>query len=212
MTITIFGATGQVGTQVMQQALAKNYTVKAFGRNVENLIDKDLHNDKFTAIHGYVFDEVDVFNAIQDSDAVISCLGGSIDGTDKTRSLGMKNIVSQMQKSNVKRIIAIGGLGVLNSNETTFMMNEENFEEQYMPVSLEHLSALEFLENSGLDYTFICPPQIINQDPNFEYTTNLNYLPVPNKWQISSGNLAACMLQCLEKKEYIKSKIGISNL
>ena len=34
MTITIFGATGMVGKQLVQQALFKGYTVKAFGRNV----------------------------------------------------------------------------------------------------------------------------------------------------------------------------------
>ena len=34
MTITIFGATGMVGKQLVQQALFKGHTVKAFGRNV----------------------------------------------------------------------------------------------------------------------------------------------------------------------------------
>ncbi|MBP9740985.1 MAG: NAD(P)H-binding protein, partial [Chitinophagaceae bacterium] len=38
MTISIFGATGMVGQQVVQQALALSHHVKAFGRNVDNLI------------------------------------------------------------------------------------------------------------------------------------------------------------------------------
>ncbi len=65
MIITIFGATGQVGKRTVQQALAKGFTVKAFGRNVENWIDKDLHTDNFQAIKGHVFDEDDVLNAIK---------------------------------------------------------------------------------------------------------------------------------------------------
>ena len=42
MVITIFGATGMVGTKLVAQALAKGFVVKAFGRNVENLIDTDI--------------------------------------------------------------------------------------------------------------------------------------------------------------------------
>jgi len=34
MTIIVFGATGMVGKQLVQQALFKGHTVKAFGRNV----------------------------------------------------------------------------------------------------------------------------------------------------------------------------------
>lgn len=117
MTITVFGATGQVGKQVVNQALALDFTVKAFGRNVEHLIDADNRNKKFEAIKGYVFDANEVLEAIKHSDAVISALGGNFDGTDRTRSLGMKNIVSQMQIAGVNRIIALGGLGVLNADE-----------------------------------------------------------------------------------------------
>lgn len=213
MTITIFGATGQVGLQVIQQALTKNYKVKAFGRNVESLIDKDLRNDNFIAIKGYVFDETDVYKAIDGSNAVISCLGGNVDGTDKTRSLGMKNIISQMKKANVKRIVAIGGLGVLNANteDDTLIMDTEEFDEQYKAVSLEHLAALQMLTESKLDFTFICPPAIINNDVQSSYLTCETYLPTPNNWKISTANLANYMLHCIEKNEHIQSKLGISN-
>ncbi|MBC7589073.1 MAG: NAD(P)H-binding protein, partial [Chitinophagaceae bacterium] len=114
MVITIFGATGQVGKRAVYQALAEGHTVKAFGRNVDNLIDEDLRNQNFEAIKGHVFDEADVLHAVTGSHAVLSTLGGSIDGIDKTRSLGMKNIIFQMQRAGVKRIVALGGSGVLN--------------------------------------------------------------------------------------------------
>nr|MCU0322704.1 NAD(P)H-binding protein [Chitinophagaceae bacterium] len=137
MTITVFGATGQVGKQVVNQALALDFTVKAFGRNVEYLIDADNRNKKFEAIKGYVFDANEVLEAIQHTDAVISTLGGSFDGTDRTRSLGMKNIISQMQIAGVNRIIALGGLGVLNANEKTFIIDSPNYPEEYKAVGLE---------------------------------------------------------------------------
>jgi len=40
MIITVFGATGQAGKRIVSMALAKGYTVRAFGRNIEGLIDQ----------------------------------------------------------------------------------------------------------------------------------------------------------------------------
>jgi len=98
MILTVFGATGMVGKHVVQQALAKGYTVKAFGRNIAGFLDEETRNTNLHAVKGYVFDEKEVYEAIKGSDAVISVLGGSFDGKDKTRSLGIKNIITQMEK------------------------------------------------------------------------------------------------------------------
>ena len=95
MHITVFGATGQVGKRVVQQALNRGYTVTAFGRNVASLIDADNRNENLIARKGYIFDAKDVANALKDADAVISVLGGAFDGADKSRSLGIKNIITQ---------------------------------------------------------------------------------------------------------------------
>ncbi len=212
MTITIFGATGQVGKRIVNQALAKGFTVRAFGRNVSNLIDKDINDAKFEAIKGYVFDGNDVLKAINGSDAVLSVLGGSFDGTDKTRSLGIKNIVTQMQKIGIKKIIAVGGLGILNANETTLIIDSPNYPEEYKPVGLEHLAAYQYLAASTLDYTFVCPPNILDEDFTGNYITNTNYPPTPNNFEVAAGDIADCMLQELTNNQFNKQKVGISRL
>lgn len=212
MTITVFGATGQVGKQIIAQGLAMGFFVKAFGRNIEKLIDKDINNENFIAIKGYVFDESEVKDAIKNSDAVISVLGGGIDGLDKTRSLGMKNILAQMEKLGVKRIVALGGLGVLNAADETLILDNPNYPPQFKAVGLEHLQAFEMLQNSCTDYTFVCSPNIVDADPTGKYITTATYAPTPNNFSISTGDLAHFMLQELRKNEYIKCKVGISSL
>lgn len=87
-----------VGKHIVRYALSLGHNVKAFGRNVESLIDEDLRNYNLETVKGYVFNEDDVFDAVKGSDAVLSALGGSFDGIDKTRSLGIKNIITQMKK------------------------------------------------------------------------------------------------------------------
>lgn len=211
MIITVFGATGQVGLQIVKQALAKGYTVKAFGRSVVDMIDEDLRNNNLEAIKGYVFDEKDVYEAVQGSDAVLSALGGSFDGTDNTRSLGLKNIVTQMEKAKVNRIVAVGGMGILNADENTMILDTPNYPEMYLPVGKEHLKAYFVLQASALDWTFVCPPDIINADATGVYHTNANYPPQPNNYKINAGDLAMFMLNELQENKYINQRVGISN-
>lgn len=207
MIITIFGATGLVGKQLITHVLAKGWTVKAFGRNTEKLIDRE--NEQFSSIKGYVFSEDDVSFAIKGSDAVLSALGGAFDGTDKTRSLGIKNIIAGMEKNGVKRIIAVGGMGVLPDGNGGIIMDGSSYPAEYIPVGLEHKQAYEYLKETNLDWTFVAPPNILDADAdnNFEVKSE----EVGNGMEINAGNLALFMVEELERNEYVRQRVGIAN-
>lgn len=211
MQIIVFGATGMVGKHIVQLALANGHSVVAFGRNVTSLLDADKNSDQLKAIKGYVFDEHEVYEAIQGCDAVISVLGGAFDGSDKSRSLGIKNIIKQMENSAVKRIVALGGLGILNAEGEGLIMDLPTYPAAYLPVGREHLQAYNFLKDSNLDWTFVCAPDIKEEVATGNYTTNKDYPPQPNNNKIAAGDLAAFMLAEAEKNGHVKSRVGISN-
>ncbi len=148
MNLIIFGATGMVGKELVKQALHKGHKVKAFGRNV---FTEDLpKDDNLELVQGALFDEGQVYKAIKGVDAVLSVLGGSTAETDVTRSLGMKNIVAQMEKAGIKRIVALGGMGSLNADEDTLILDTPEFPAAFFHVSKEHYKALGFLKASDL--------------------------------------------------------------
>jgi putative NADH-flavin reductase len=209
MKLIVFGATGMVGKQLVQQALFKGHHVKAFGRNV--FTTDFLETDNLELVQGALFDEKEVYRALQDCDAVLSALGGNSDGTDKTRSLGMKIIAAQMEKAGVKRIVAVGGLGVLNGEDGKLLLEAEDYPQQYLAVGMEHRKAWEYLQASPLDWTFVCSPDIIDAGPTGHYITRAGYPPEPNQYRINAGDLALFMLNELEKNEYVKERVGISN-
>ena len=208
MNITVFGATGQVGKQLVKQALWKKHTVTAFGRNV--FTTEFLKDDHLHLIQGALFDEQDVFHSLKNTDAVLSSLGGDFSGSDKTRSLGMKNIITQMAKSGVKRIIGIGGMGILQSNENTLLIDTEDYPKQYIPVGKEHQKAWEFLAASKLDWTFVCPPDILDEEATGSFITRADYPPEPDKYKITAGDLAMFMINELEKNEFVGHRVGIT--
>jgi len=211
MRLTIFGATGMVGKHIVRHALASGHYVKAFGRNVESLIDYDLRNENFEAVKGYVFDENDVFDAVKGSNAVLSALGGSFDGTDKTRSLGIKNIVSQMEKAGVKRIVALGGLGILNADDNSLIMDKPTYPKEFLPVGKEHLQAYLYLKNSNLNWTIVGSPDLVEAEATGEYVTAADRPPTPNVGKINAGNLALFMVSEVAQNKYLNHRVGISN-
>lgn len=212
MIITVFGATGQVGKRVVRLALAQAHQVRAFGRNVEDLFDKELTDPHLEAIKGYVFDETEVLDAVTGADAVISVLGGAFDGSDKTRSLGIKNIVTQMTKAGVSRIVALGGMGVLSDDSGHYLVEAPDYPAKYKPVGMEHLQAFKFLQQSSLNWTFVCSPDILDQDRTGRYITSADSLPTPNHYQVAAGDIADFMLTEISADHYLHRRVGISRL
>jgi putative NADH-flavin reductase len=209
MQIVIFGATGMVGKQLVKQALFNGHRVRAFGRNA---FTTDFpKNDRLELIQGALFDQEQVYEAIKGADAVVSSLGGGSTGADLTRSLGMKNILEQMQKAGVSRIIAVGGMGTLNADDDTLVMDKPNYPAKFLPVSKEHLKAYEFLSSSPLDWTFVCPPDIIDAEPTGEFITSADFVPSPNSNKIGAGDLALFMLGELDKNAFPRQRVGICN-
>lgn len=207
MNITVFGATGQVGFEIVKQALWRKHLVTAFGRNVFDLKIKDEHLQLFK---GALFDEKEVLEAITGADAVLSSIGGVFDGSDKARSLGMKNIIAQMKKAGVKRIVALANTGILNAEDDTLILDTPDFPPEYFPVANEHRKAYDYLKASGLEWTLVCSPDIINAGPTGNYITSKDYPPTPNRNRINAGDLAQFMITALEENDYLQTRVGIS--
>ncbi len=207
MKIIVFGATGMVGQQIINEVIGHGHTAVAFGRNVfEELSTERKYLELFK---GGLFSEGDIKSAMKGCDAVLSAIGGAIDGTDKARSLGMRKIISVMEKKGPKRIIAIGGLGVLNADEETYIYEKPDFPEKFKAVTSEHFQAFEALRSSSLDWTFLCPPDILDGGPTGEYNLSRNY-PAEGKMEINAGDLADFMVNELKANEYLKCRVGIA--
>lgn len=207
MTVIIFGSTGFVGQELIRLALGRGYNVKAYGRHV---LEKVAEQEHLELIKGSVFDEVDIRKALMGCDAVLSALGGAIDGNDVTRSLGMKKIVTEMTHLGLLRIVAIGGQGVLLDADGKNIFEGKDFPEQFKPVSKEHFKAFETLSHSKLEWTFVCPTMITANEPTGKYNVSKN-VPAEGIGNIGAGDLANFMIDEITKKGYLNTRVGISN-
>lgn len=209
MQVTIFGATGIIGKQLVLDGLALNHTVVAYGRNVFEL--DDTANKNLLLKQGTMFDDKAIRNALMNTDAVICALEGGTDGEDFTRSLGTKHITAQMKEAGVYRIIYLGGTGVMDGPDEEICMFEEEYPEELLPLSAEHLKALQTLEVSELDWTYIATEKIIPGEPDGLYIIQPDSMPETENPDVSVGNLSLFCYNELTDKNFLQKRVGISN-
>ena len=206
MEIVIFGATGRVGRHLVSQALLRDLNVRAFGRNVHQLPDKDSRLD---LVKGAVFDEKDVLDVVRGCNAVLTSMDGNLTGNDKTLSLGTKNIIAQMKKAGVQRIVALSSQAILNAPEGGLLLERKDFPEEFIHMALEHQQAWQYLKASGLTWTLVCAPKIEEGDPTGKFIAEADFFPEDAHSQIYSGDLALFMLEVLEKDRYPNQRVGV---
>jgi putative NADH-flavin reductase len=106
MKLTVFGATGGVGREVVTQALDAGHHVTAYVRNPAKL---DVTHPELTVTAGELTDRDAIQRAVTDADAVISALGPSLDrkATEMPLIEGTRNIVEAIQAAEVQRYIGM---------------------------------------------------------------------------------------------------------
>jgi putative NADH-flavin reductase len=93
------------------------------------------------------------------------------------------------------------------TEEVDYLFNEPDFPDKYKPVTKEHLKAYEHLKNSKLDWTFVCPPMILNEPASESYEVKKDF---PTGWpEINAGDIADFMIKELKENNFVGSRVGI---
>ncbi|MFF3863613.1 NAD(P)-dependent oxidoreductase [Streptomyces sp. NPDC002209] len=109
MQLTLLGATGPIGQQVLRQALAAGHRVTALVRDAARLPQRG--DERVTVVIGDAASAVDVEEAARGSQALISALGPGKDykSTLATRTAGP--VLEAMAAAGVERLVWLSALG-----------------------------------------------------------------------------------------------------
>jgi putative NADH-flavin reductase len=110
MKITIFGANGKTGIQLLNQALEMGHYVTAYVRNTNSL---KVQNKNLRIIIGNLDDESKLKEAIAGADACLSTLGGSSLTKHANEIIsGIDRILRISEELQVKEFIYLSSVGV----------------------------------------------------------------------------------------------------
>lgn len=153
MKIAIIGATGFVGSALLNELTNRNHEVTAIARN-----PKETANAKWIA--------ADVFNIdalaeiLKDHDTVINAFnpGWSNPNIYEEALAGSKAIQEAVKKSGVKRFITIGGAGSLYVAPNLQAIDTPNFPKEIFEGANAARHYLEIIkEEKELDWAFFSP-------------------------------------------------------
>ncbi len=204
MQITVFGATGRVGSEFVRLALRDGHDLLALVRSP----GRHHPEQEVTTVQGDARDAQAVGQILGGSDAVVSALG-----TDSTTTLteATAAIIEGMTTHGVTRIVTIGTAGIVESRtepgKLRYQSNESRRTQTFAAV--EHQRAYEMLRDSGLDWTVVCPTYLPDGKAVGGYRIERNYLPRDGR-QISTGDTAAFAYEELLGNKHVGYRVGIA--
>jgi uncharacterized protein len=203
--IIIFGASGRVGQNLCQYALEEGYHVTAFVRRAAEFGIPGIR-----VTQGDSLDFEAVHTAIAGQDYVVSALGTRNFNEQITlMSESMKHILLAMHAHQVRRVLAVGGMGVLQESITRQRRDNPAFPAGFANVSNDHQRVYRLMSLSGLDWTFVCPPHMPSEKRTGEYQTLADYHP-ENGLKVSAEDVADFLLREIREQEYVRKRVGIA--
>jgi putative NADH-flavin reductase len=203
MKVAIFGATGQTGAELVQQALAAGDDVVAPVRNPSAFT---ISHAKLVTIQADATKSDEVAKAIAGVDAVIVAIGPPSLGATTLRTDAAKAIVSAMTGSGVKRIVWLSAAGVGDSAE---QMRKSSFlASMFIKLFLKKtyadaLGAEDVLRASGLEYVLVRPPGLTNKKARGESRFIEDGAKI-SRVQIPRADVATFMLSCVRDDKHVR--------
>lgn len=214
MKVVLVGATGFVGKAIMKELLHKGHEVTGIVRDVKNLENQ----------YGLTYKEIDVNNvsefaeAINGNDAVISAFNAGWTNPNLYEDFlkGSESIQDAMKKSDVNRLIIIGGAGSLFI-EGKQLVDSPDFPEAYKAGATAARDYLNELKNeTELDWVFVSPAIEVHPGTSGirrgTYRTGSDS-PVFNeegKSSISVEDLAVAIVDEMEKPAHHRERFTVA--
>lgn len=209
-TIAVFGGTGRIGLQSVNQALESGHRVKIFARK-PSLPTPLQRNPNVSIVKGDIKDSESVEKCLKGCTAVFYCLSYNVNEPNTVLSDGITNVINGMKKFQIKRLIVVSSAAI---NEKADEKAPLFFRIFIKGLLLNHLyddlvRMEKVILKSDLDWTIIQPPGLVNAPYTGDYEIAIDKLPSGAGWT-SRGDVAHYMVKALNTNENVGKIVGLS--
>ena len=204
MHIALFGATGKLGREIIEQALAAGHEVTALVYDSARL---KLEADKLYKVIGSVSDGYKVEETVACADAVIYVLGAS-NNEPGDMVTGAEHIIAAMQKRGMSRLIVVSALGVGDSKDQLSRSARMLLQTVHKKSMAEKAAAEAVVRQSGLDWVILRPSPLTKGPLTGEYQASVDKSLVGS--QISRADAAQFALQQLTDDTWLWQTVVIT--
>ena len=220
LRILVYGATGKIGTHVVEEALQRGHLVTAVSRDPSRI---EMQHENLSAVAGDLLDLQSVELLVEDKDVIIVSVRGMI-GEDKKpentlQYIATRNIVGHLRiiGDGAARLIHVGGSGSLEVEPG--VMYGDRIPKIFLPKSLEleiqgQILALEYLLTvDDVDWSYATPAKnFTNGERTGEFRIGGDALMEDDrgKSRISRADFAVALIDEAEKAEHVQQRFSVA--
>lgn len=212
MKIALIGATGYVGTPLLQEALNRGHQVTALVRHPQKL----AAHPQLTAMQADVHDSVALAEQLRGHDVVISAFnpGWGIADIREQFIAGSRAIIAASKLAGVKRLLVVGGAGSLYVAPGVQLIDTPDFPAEYKEGAEGARQALEILRGEQeLEWTFLSPAALLVPGPRtgkFRLGQDELLMNGDEPGSVSVADLAVALIDEAEQPQHIRQRFTLA--
>ena len=220
LDIVVYGATGEVGSHVVREALDRGHRVTAVSRRPEQV---EMQHDNLAVVKGDLLDAVSVTEAVTGQDVVILSVRGVIGDSGSPASalqfIAAETLVDALfrQEDRAPRLIHVGGSGSLEVEPG--VLYAEKLPKILVPKKLGveilgQILALEFYRKvDDVRWTYVTPPKNFTNGPRtgvFRIGGNRALQDDRGKTRVSRADFAVALIDEAEQAKHLRQQISVA--
>jgi len=218
MQVVLIGATGFVGTYLLNELCSRGHRVTAVSRNIDAAAYKGCSPEQLRTVQADATSSHQLLPLLRGQDAVISTFSGGWTNPDLYEAYmeGALHIQQSVEASDVKRFMVIGGAGSLYDQNGQQLVDSPDFPKAFFAGASANRDYLNILkQNTTLDWTFLSPAIEMNKTTagvrRGAYRTGLDFPVFDEKGRsvISIEDLCVAIVDELEHPRFIRRRFTV---
>jgi putative NADH-flavin reductase len=207
MKVTVFGATGGVGSEVVRQAVAAGHEVVAVVRDPARLTVPA--GPGLGVVTADVMEPAQIGPAVKGADAVVSALGPRKGGPPAVLTDGVRSILTAMADTGVRRLVAVSASGAFIEPSDPFVIRvvvKPLLGRLLRDAQADTRQMETEIWASSSDWTLMRPPQLTNRPARGRYRRMIDHNVGRS---IARADLADAILAALADPATIGHTVGV---
>lgn len=213
MNIALIGATGFVGSAVLDELLQRGHRVTVLARNPAKLTARE----GLTVVAADAQDAGQIAKAAAGHDAVVSAYnpGWTVPDIHDQFLKGTRAIIDGTKQAGVRRLLVVGGAGSLFVAPGVQLVDTPEFPAEWKQGALAAREALNWIrEETTLDWTFLSPPILLapgERTGKYRLGTEAPLMNGEQPGGISVKDLAVAIADELETPRHVQQRFTVAH-
>ncbi|MEU1163335.1 NAD(P)-binding oxidoreductase [Streptomyces sp. NPDC005921] len=208
MHLTVFGATGGIGREIVRQALASGHQVTAVVRDPAGLT---VTGSGLQVVRADLTDPETIRPAVTGRDAVLSGLGARVRKDAGVATRLTRTVLAAMEAEQVRRLLVVSAAPVGPQPQAGLLdraaLGVVSAILKDIYVDLGEMEAE--LSRSGTDWTSVRPPRLQNKPLTGTYRSVIGGFPPKGRF-IGRADVAHAMLAMITDEGTVKQGVGVA--